>query len=153
MSELKKTSIEFDIKVRDFKFSDDFLLRGTFKPTPKWTKIQFQHFTNILGYNLISSNERKVKFQFRLVMRPDLGEINFEGECIIESPEQNKIGFLIQNASQPLIKFLEPFILKNCYYHAEKFAKQEKIHFPSAKEILKKIGINYKRSEKIEKKM
>ena len=137
-----RRSVDFDVKFKDFKFSDEFLLRGTFKTTLNWTKIQFQHFIDILGYHLISPNERKIKFHFRLVMRPDIGEINFDGECILESPEQNKIEFLIQNAPQPLRKIVDTFILKNSYYHAEKFAKQEKLQFPSAKEILKKFRIN-----------
>ncbi|KKN57644.1 hypothetical protein LCGC14_0560160 [marine sediment metagenome] len=138
---MKRLSIEFYIKVRDFKFSDEFILKGTFKLKQEWTKVQFQHFIDILGYRLISPNERKVKFHFRLVMRPDMGEISFEGECILESPEQNKISFIIQNTPQSLRKFLDNFILRNCYYHTEKFAKQEKIYFPPAKEILKRLGI------------
>ena len=65
---MKKFSIDFDIKFRDFKFSDEVLLRGTFRPTLKWTKVQFQHFIDVLNYNLISHSERKIKFHFRLIM-------------------------------------------------------------------------------------
>ena len=72
-------------------------------------------------------------------MRPDLGEINFDGECILESPQQNKIHFLID--TKPLRSFMDRFILKNSYYHAEKFAKQEDFSFPPAQEILRIIGI------------
>lgn len=142
MNELKRSSIDFDAKFRVFKFSDEVLLRGTFKTTPKWTKVQFQHFIDNLGFNLISQNERKIKFHFKLVMRPDIGEINFDGECILESLEQNKIEFLIQNAPQPLRKLVDTFILKNSYYHTEKFAKQQNFIFPSAKEILRGFKIN-----------
>ena len=142
MSELGRISIDFSYKFRDFKFSDEFLLRGTYKPKVNWTKIQFQHFIDILGYHLISPNERKIRFHFRLVMRPDLGEINFDGECILESPELYKIEFLIKNKPQPIRKIIDTFILKNSYYNAEKFTKKENFLFPSAKEILKRFGIN-----------
>ena len=74
----ERRSIDFRYKFRDFRFSDEVLLRGTFKPTKNLTKVQFQHFIDILGYLLISPNERKIKFHFRLVMRPDIGEINFD---------------------------------------------------------------------------
>ena len=141
MSELGKKSIEYDSKFKDFTFSDEVLLRGTFKVTPTWTKVQFQHFIDILGYNLINPTERKIKFHFRLIMRPDIGEINFDGEFILESPEQNKIEFLIQNAPQPFRKLVDRWILKNSYYHAEKFAKRENFLFPSAKEMLKRFKI------------
>ena len=141
MSEVGRRSIDFDVKFKDFKFYDEFLLRGTFKPTRNLTKLQFQHFIDILSYHLISPNERKIKFHFRLVMRPDIGEINFDGECILESPEQNKIEFLMQNAPQSVRKIVDNFLLKYSYYHAEKFAKQENFLFPPAKEILKRFGI------------
>lgn len=137
VNKLGKRSIEFDIKFKDFKFTDDFLLKGTFKTTPILTKVQFQHIINNLNYKLISSTERKLSFHFRLIMRPDLGEINFDGECIIESPEQNKIAFMIQNAPQPFRKLVDKWILKNCFYHAEEFAKKENFPFPPAEFLLK----------------
>ena len=138
---LTKRSIEFDIKIKNFKFSDDVLLKGTFKPTSGFSKIQFQHFIDILSYNLINTRERKIKFHFRLVMRPDIGEINFDGECILESPQQNKINFAIKTIPKPLRIFIDTFILKNSYYHAEKFAKQENFPFPPTQELLKRFGI------------
>ncbi|KKM87099.1 hypothetical protein LCGC14_1272360 [marine sediment metagenome] len=138
---LKKRSIEFDARFKDLKFSDNFLLKGTFAPTKGWTKVQFQHSIELLSYKLINPNERKIIFHFRLVMRPDLGEISFDGEFILESPEQNKIEFLIHNAFPPLRKLIDIFILKYSYSHAESLAKRENIFFPPAKEILKRFGI------------
>ncbi len=45
-------------------------------------------------------------------------------------------------APQPLRKLVDKFILRNSYYYAEKFAKQENFIFPSAKEILRRFKIN-----------
>ena len=122
---MEEKTIVFNVNFKDFSFSDEVLLRGTFKPTQEFTKIQFEHFLDIKTYQLISLNERKIRFQFRLVMRPDIGEMNFDGECILESPDQNKIEFLMQNNPKPLRKIIDSFILKDSYYHAESFAKKE----------------------------
>lgn len=139
---MTKRSIEFDVKIKDFKFSDEVLLRGTFGQPSGFTKVQFQHFIDLLSYNLINTRERKIKFHFRLVMRPDIGEINFDGECVLVSPQQNKINFVIKAIPKPLRIFIDNFILKYSYYHAEKFAKQENFPFPPAQELLKRFGIN-----------
>ena len=142
MNELTKISIDFDIRFKDFRFSDEVLMRGTFKPTPEFTKVQFQHYVDILSYDLINIRERKIKFHFRLIMRPDIGEINFDGECLLESPQQNKINFVIKTIPKSLRSFMDKFIVKNSYFHAEKFAQQEGFPFPPAQGILREYGIN-----------
>lgn len=96
----------------------------------------------MLSYNLINTRERKIRFHFRLVMRPDIGEFNFDGECELESPQQNKINFVIKTIPKPLRIFIDNFILKYSYYHAEKFAKQENFPFPPAQELLKIVVCN-----------
>lgn len=97
---------------------------------------------NVLSYNLINTRERKIRFHFRLVMRPDIGEINFDGEFKLESPQQNKLNFVINAIPKPLRKILDTFILKNSYYHAQRFAKRENFPFPAVRELLRKFGIN-----------
>lgn len=139
---MTKRSIEFDIKIKDFKFSDEVLLKGTFRPSSELLKFQFQHFIDILSYKLINARERKIKFHFRLVMRPDVGEFNFDGECVLESPQQNKINYAIKAIPKPLRIFIDNFILKYSYYHAETFAKQENFFFPPAQVLLRRFKIN-----------
>ena len=141
---MAKQSIEFDVKFKGFKFSDEFLLRGTFKSGLKWTKIKFHHSINIVYFHRINTSERKIKFHFKLVMRPDVGEMSFDGECLLVSPEQNKIEFIMKNAPRVLGRLVDMFILKNSYLHAEIFAKQENFLFPPAKELLKRLKLNYK---------
>ena len=129
--------IDFDINIRDFKFSDEVLIRGSNKPTEGLVPIQFKHSINILSYDLINVRERKIKFQFRMIMRPDIGEINFDGECILESPDQAKIHAMFKI----LRSFINRFILKYLYYHAEEFMKQENYPFPPAQAILRGFNI------------
>jgi len=131
----RKTVNKFDIKFKDFRFSDEVLMKGTFKLTSEFTKVQFQHYINILNNNLINIRERKIRFHFRLIMRPDIGEINFDGECILESLQQNKIHSVISTKSFRSI--MDKFLLKNSCNHAEKFAKQENFPFPNPYQILR----------------
>ena len=74
-------------------------------------------------------------------MEPDFGEMIIEGNCTIESLEQFKISFLLQNAPKPFNTIIEKFIVKNSYIRCEQFAKEQKIPFPPAILILMKFGI------------
>ena len=138
---MSKKSVEFDIKFKNFIFDDEVLMKGTFKLTPAPIKVQFQHFIDIKSYNLLNTRERKIKFHFRLIMRPDMGEINFDGECILESPHQNKIEFVIKTIPKSLRSIIDNFILKYSYYHAEVFAQQQNFPFPPAQGLLRNFGI------------
>jgi len=139
-----KFTIDFDIRIKDFKFFEEILIKGKHNPsfTSNWQKINFDH--NIkwdISKHLINIDERKIKFQFKLKIRPDLGEIMFKGECILESPEQEKISFILHNSPQLLNKFVSKFLLKYSYINAEKFAKEQKLLFPPIVLILKRFGI------------
>ena len=138
MIKLQKGSLRFNMNLKDFKFSDDVLLRGTTKlKSGSSAEMNFQHIITILSYDLMNVNERKIRFRFRLIMRPDVGEINFDGECILESLNQDKIHM----AFKLMINFIDRFLLQESYYHAEEFMKQENFLFPPANIILKKFGI------------
>ena len=129
------------MKFKDFIFSDEVLMRGTFKAPSGFSKLNFEHFIEMISYDLINNKERKIVFQFRLIMRPDVGEINFVGECILESPQQDKIDFIINFLPGALRSLTDKIILKESYFHAEKFAKQEEFLFPSVHVILKGLRI------------
>ncbi len=138
---MSRKSIEFDAKVKNFKFFKETFFRGSNKIESKWKKIAFTHHIESIKSELINNQERKFHFHFTLEMKPDLGEINFDGEFILESPEQNKISFFLQNAPQALSQFYTPFILKNSYNNSEKIGKKEGLPFPPAKDILRRFGI------------
>ncbi len=126
-----KKSIEFDIKVKDFKFSNENFFKGAnIIKSNLWKKVAFTHRIDNLKSKLINQRERVFGFHFTLEMKPDLGEINFDGECILESPEQNKVNYLLQNAPDIIKNFITSFILKYSYQNAEKIGKNEKIPFP-----------------------
>jgi len=136
-----KKSIEFDIRIRDFRFYGDYFEKGTFRSTLVPAEIKFIHYIDILSFNLINKTERKIKFHFKLEINPDIGEINFDGECILESPQQDRINYVIKNIPKPLRQFIDNFILKNSYHYAEKIARAEHIPFPPAEFLLQNLGI------------
>ena len=140
--ENQKFSIDFDMRIKDFKFFNEILIKGKHKISKSWEKARFEHQAKWnISKSLISKGKRKINFQFKLKMQPDFGEIMFEGECTLESPEQAKISFVMQNAPQVLDNFAKNFILKFSFLNAEKFAKEQKILFPPVRFILRKLGI------------
>jgi hypothetical protein len=137
MAKKPTMSMEFDARVKNFKFSNEHFLKGAnISPPSRWKKIQLKHTLKKMGHILINQRERKIDFRFTLEMHPDLGEVNFDGECILESPEQHKISFILQKIPKAMDKFLDPIIIKNSYYNAEKIWKKHDIKLPSVDKIL-----------------
>ena len=139
----QKFSAEFDMRIKDFKFFNEILIKGAHKISKNWEKTRFDHQAKWnVSKSLISKDKRKINFQFKLKMQPDFGKIIFEGECMLESPEQAKVSFVMQNAPHVLDNFVKNFILKYSFLNAEKFAKEQKIPFPPTRFILRKLGID-----------
>jgi len=40
---MTKFSIDFNIKIKDFKFYDEILIKGKHKISPNWEKVRFDH--------------------------------------------------------------------------------------------------------------
>lgn len=134
----KPFSLEFDMQPKGFKFKKEFCLRGAVVlPTPL-KKVQFKYYLDKNTHSsLLNSQERKIDFHFTLQMFPDFGEINFDGECILESPEQNKIQFCLFNKIPPFIQFIDGIILKKCYENSKKIAEKNNIPFPPVNFLMK----------------
>ena len=138
---MSKGSMEFDMMLTKFKFVNENCFRGAVKQTPDLKKVQFAyHIDRDVSQTLLNERERKIKFHFTLEMKPDLGEINFDGECILNSPEQNKVQFCLQNQFPPFLRFIDRIILKPCLENSEKIAKKNNIPFPPVDFFLRLSG-------------
>ncbi len=131
-------SIEFDLK--NFRFSHELII-GVKSPSQNQDQIQVAHFLDKFDYQILNETEIKVKFSFRLVIAPKVGDYSFDGECILESPEQEKIRGLLKNYPGRLKHAVNRFLLKECYSHAEKLASSESFYFPPTQKILNSFGI------------
>lgn len=73
-------------------------------------------------------------------MKPTIGELHFDGNCILESPEQHKITFFVQNI--PLFsKLVSKAILKECYVNFSNIAKKEEFPYLPVQVFYKKYNI------------
>lgn len=139
-------TIEFETVTRDLSFSNEMIQKGSFNNVAfeKEEEIthDFIHSLDILSDNLLNKIERKVCFHFKLKIEPNVAVIDFDGDLILESEQQRKIDKLIKKRADFLKNFLNNFILKNSYYHAEKIANLNAIPFPQADLILKSLGIS-----------
>lgn len=128
-----KGSAEFDMRLTKYKFFDENCFRGVNINIPGLLKkVQFHHNLNHRIEQKISLTERKITFDFLLEMRPDLGEISFKGECIFESPQQDKIDFLLAKIPKSVVNnlIIVKEITKNCFANASRIAKRNGLPFP-----------------------
>ena len=136
MSKLVRKPKKFKVKVRKVKFSNEVLLKGTVSPPSDLSKVQFQHFIDLLSYALINSKDRKIKFRFSLIVQPDIGEINFNGEFVFKSRQQDQLNLLIDRNLEELKKAINIWILNRSCYNAKRFAKRNNFPFPPVRELL-----------------
>jgi len=136
----KPLLLGFKMNLKNFKFKKEFCFRGAVTLLNQWKKIQFKYYLNknIHG-SLLNNQERKIEFHFTLEIHPDFGEINFDGECILKSPEQQKIQFCFVNQITPFIQFVDRIILRKCIENSKKIAQQNKIPFPPTDALMMSI--------------
>lgn len=132
--------ISFEAEFKSFRFSHESIIKGK-EPTVNQSKIQVVHAIGNLDYLTLNETELKVKFHFWLEITPDLGEYIFDGECIMRSPQQVKILYLLNEHPGNLKRVVNKFLLKGCYYYAKKLAQSENLFFPPIQKVLESHGI------------
>ena len=133
-----KISIKFELK--NYRFSNEYI-KGLEKPSNSQGKVQIAHFLDKVNFQILNETEIKIKFHFKVIIAPSVGEYNFNGECIMESPEQENIRHLLKNYPAKLKHSVNRFLLKTCYSYAEKLANSENLYFPPIQKILSSYGI------------
>ncbi|MHA1795184.1 MAG: hypothetical protein ACTSUK_03670 [Promethearchaeota archaeon] len=130
---MAKKEIEFDMKVGKFTFTKDYCFRGGFK-TPYFQKVRFSYYIDErkISRKLINDREREISFRFTLTMLPDLGEISFNGKCILESPQQQKIDIVLQEVPGAIERFVDGIIRNASLKHTEEIARKNGIPIPPA---------------------
>lgn len=135
-----------NLKVRSFKFKNEQFLKGQHDDYP--TSIESIKFAHNLELNissqLISKDERAVNFSFRLKMRPDLGSISFDGQAILESPNQEKLQSILfrplpVRPAQQIKQIIARHLLFESCKKSQKIASEKKIPFPSEQELFSQL--------------
>ncbi len=142
-----RQTIDLGIEINNFSFSNESVRRGKFiRPKNVPNKIRFNSSfdTDILSSNIVEGDERIIEFHFKKVISPDYCVIEFDGECILTSPQQSSVGFLLSNEdlAVPLNKFIMKFILKYSCIHAEELAKDAGLKFFPPSDVIFKKGLN-----------
>lgn len=138
--------IPWKARFKDFKFYNEKYFSGSIEPNPENLK-DIQIILHIRKKELINKTDRLLLFTFIMKLLPNCGEFVYDGECIIESPDQNTIGLLL-DASNSFRMRVEYNIYERAYPLAEKIAKEEGIFIPPSNITLKVMQEDYK--EKIE---
>lgn len=112
--------------------------------------------TGITPYNL---TEGLLSFKFELEILPDIGKIEFNGDCILFSNVLKSLVMILKadkntllwKKNQDFINGLHKFLLRRCLDYSKKIGEKEGIHFHSYELILKEEGlehISFNREEK-----
>lgn len=133
--------IHWKARIKDYKFYNEKYFSGSNEPNPKNFK-DIQIKLHIRKKELINKTERLLFFTFTMEFLPNCGEFAFDGECVIESPDQNSIGFLLDGSKSFRMR-VEYNIYKRAYPLAEKIAKEEGILIPPSDIMLKIIKDDY----------
>ena len=126
--------IHWEAEMKEYHFFNETVFRGS----QVFSNEKHNNTLNIKQHYLINKTQRKIKFSFIAEMHPYVGEIAFDGDCILESPDQNKIEILLKG-SRGFQKRVEYTIMKNCYMYAEKIAKDNNIRFLPAAEVINEL--------------
>ncbi len=133
-----KISIKFELK--NYRFSNESI-KGLEKPLNSQGNIKIAHFLDKVDFQIFNETEILIKFCFKVTIDPSIGEFSFDGECIMESPEQENIRHLLKNYPAKLKHSVNRFLLKTCYSYAEKLANSENFYFPPIQKVLSSYGI------------
>ena len=130
------------LKFKEFKFTKEFIFKGVNKITESgWKKVKLVYHLDKKGQKLINQHDRSFKFHFTLQLFPDIGEVNLDGECIVESPNQDKIEICMRENITPIIKFIDTNIIKNCIINSKKIFDKNKLPIPPVNIIFEKLKL------------
>jgi len=134
--------IHWKARIKDHKFYNEKYFSGSIEPNPENLK-DIKIKLHIRKKIIINKTDRLLFFNFTMKFLPTCGEFAFDGKCVIESPDQNTIGLLL-DASNSFRMRVEYNIYKRAYPLAEKIAIEEGIFIPPSDMILKVIRDDYK---------
>jgi hypothetical protein len=127
--------IPWKARFKDFKFYNEKYFSGSIEPNPENLK-DIQIKLHIRKKELINKTDRLLLFTFTMKLLPNCGEFAYDGECVIESPDQKTIGLLLDDSDSFRIR-VEYKIYERAYPLVEKIAKEEGIFIPPSDIVLK----------------
>lgn len=131
----------FLFRLKEFKFEKEFVLKGAYKSKEGIKRVKLKYYLDKKYQKLINKTERLFKFHFTLKLLPDICELNMDGKCIIESPQQSEIESLININFMPFIKFVNNQIVRNCIVNSIKICNKNEIPIPPAIFLFEQLNI------------
>ena len=129
MITISRSSVEFDIQVKNVNFSNEKYIPKSEHPE----KIKIENLTGHienLECKIINYSYGLVTFHYKLVMEPNIGKIVFDGNYTIYNPEKQKLALVLQNAPKAIESILKHMTYNQSIIHAEKIANDYRIYFP-----------------------
>ncbi len=138
------TNINYRLK--SILFKGEEFLKGQYKDDLiSWEKIKFVHDLKFdISPQLISKDERKITFSFRLKTEPGVCIISFNGQAILDSPNQGQLQNILQlplpsQLAQILRLNISKKLLFSSCKKSQEIASREGILFPSEQELFSQL--------------
>lgn len=136
------------LRVKHFRFENE-------KITP-WVNqskgnVEYSHYLETPGITPNNKLEGLLSFNFRLEILPDIGEISFSGDCILESSNLKTIIMVLKSPensklkikNRPILEVINKLLLRRLLDHSKEIGEKEGIRFHSYELVLKNLGLEH----------
>lgn len=132
----KEKNIKNFAGFKDFKFRNEKISLGI-NAGNHVEDAQFDVNSRLIKPKILSQKKLRIQYKFRMKISPDVAELEFEGQFIMDS-FVNDVGYLLKHQKKKLDEVLQGTILKEGIKHSSDIAKKNGVNF-SPGTVLKKI--------------
>lgn len=119
----------------NFKFFKINIFQGSDRKINGFAKMVFiKPIIDITKYS-----DKEIKFTITLQIKPDIGELNFNGRCSVYSSNYERFSKMIENYFDNIKQTIKKDILKEAYPHAKRYVKNKGINLPPLDFIMMNI--------------
>ena len=132
----------FEWFIADFKFFKVNYIQGADEREPgKIKPVRIKPIAEIKKIHPLGlKGTIRIDFMFIIQIHPDVGEISFNGTCLVHSENLEKIQATFEKKNKIIFAQVKKDILKSAYPHAKNYAKNRGHKLPPLEFILRNIG-------------
>lgn len=149
---MKKIKKRISFRVKNFNFSDEKITNWVDSRVTK--QVEYEHDLRTTIFTPINPTEGLLKLNFKLQILPDIGEVKFNGVCIVESSFMKEIIHIMKTkGNKPFYDALNKLLLRRCFDHSKLIGEKNGMHFHSFDIVLRKYEldkVHFKYHDKME---
>lgn len=112
---------------KDFKFRNEKISLG-FNAGNHFNNAHFEVNSKLIKPRIITHEKLKIQYKFMMKIHPEVAEIEFEGQFIMDS-FVNDVGYLLKNQKNKLVNVLQDVILNEGVRYSSEIGKKNGVIF------------------------